>query len=295
EAQTKNISIFGVNDPDYPERLKHIPDAPLFVYWQGKISGDYERSVAIVGTRQATEYGKLATEKIINELADYKPVIVSGFAYGIDIIAHKAALSEGLKTIGVLGGGLGKVYPALHKKYVEPILDNGALVSEYAYNVDPEQKHFPARNRIVAGMVDAVIVVEAAIGGGALITAELANSYNTDVFAVPGNLSSKYSEGCNELIRKNVAGIYTGVKGFAEMLNWNTDCFNFVKPPEIKINDLPTEQAQIYQLLKEQGDLHIDVLSWKSQVNMNTLAAMLLNMEISGWVKPLPGKKFKAV
>ncbi len=293
DAEKRGIKILSINDLEFPIKLKEIPDAPLFIYWQGEISPVFQRSVAIVGTRQATEYGKTVTENIISELIAYKPVIVSGFAYGIDIVAHKAALAQGLPTIAVLGGGLGKVYPAQHKKYVEQVMATGAMVSEYSYNTEPSPMHFPARNRIVAGMVDAVIVVEAAESGGALITAEIANSYDRDVFAVPGNIGNKYSEGCNKLIASNVAAIFSSVKEMAKVLNWDLDGNAPSAKPKIDLSSLNQIQLNLYNSLAEKGGLDIDTLSWQLQMNMNQLAAMLLDMEIQGFVKPMPGKKFK--
>lgn len=295
EASRLGIQIIAIHDPQFPAKLKEIPDAPLFLYWHGELNPTFGKAIAVVGTRQATEYGRSVTEKLIADLAVYQPVIVSGFAYGIDIVAHKAALANGLATVAVLGGGLGKVYPAQHKKYMPEVMRNGAMVSEYAFNTEPSPMHFPARNRIVAGMVDAVIVVEAAESGGALITAELASSYDRDVFAVPGNLGSKYSEGCNKLIANNSAQIFTNVDELVETLNWNKEGKVPSTKSKVDLTILTSTQLNLYKLLSEKGETHIDTLSWQAQMNMNQLASQLLDMEIKGFVKPLPGKKFKVV
>ena len=293
EAQKIGIEIIAINNPRFPSKLKEIPDAPLFLYWHGELNPNFDRAIAIVGTRQATEYGRSITEKIISELVVYKPIIISGFAYGIDIVAHKAALANGLPTVAVLGGGLGKIYPAQHKKYIDDVIKNGAMVSEYSYKTEPSPMHFPARNRIVAGMVDAVIVIEAAESGGALITAEIASSYDRDVFAVPGNIGSKYSEGCNKLIANNTAQIFSNVNDLASALNWISDGTVCATKPKLDLSELSVSQIELFKILEEKGDMHIDTLSWQAQMNMNQIASLLLDMEIKGLVKPLPGKKFK--
>lgn len=285
--------LVTITDPDYPKLLREIPDAPVFLYWQGNTAPNFDRAVAIVGTRQATEYGKEVTETIVSQLSVYKPLIVSGFAYGIDIVAHKAALRCGLETVAVLGSGLGNIYPSQHKKYVRDLCLQGALVTEYQHSAKPDARHFPARNRIVAGMVSAVIVVEAAEKGGALITAELANSYHREVFAVPGSLGNKFSEGCNKLIRNNLASIFTSVEDLVENLGWEREGAVISKNTLLDTSLMSNDQVQVCTLLNEHGEMHIDTLSWKSQLSMNQLAGILLEMELNGWVKPLPGKKFK--
>lgn len=227
ESEKKHFQILTPLHPDFPERFKMQEDSPVVLFAQGKSKLNFERSVGIVGTRSATAYGKSATRKIIEDLVIYQPAIISGLAYGIAIEAHRAALAVGLPTIAVLGSPIGHVYPAVHKKTAVAMMETGALISEYAPGSPMVPGNFPARNRIIASLSDALIVVEAAEKGGALITAEIAYSYDKDVFAVPGNLQSRYSEGCNMLIKKMKATIYTGPNDIAEALFWS-------KPGEAK-------------------------------------------------------------
>jgi DNA processing protein len=292
ECEQKQVQLLTQYDTDYPTNLKEAPDSPLFVFWQGNANPLFQKSVAIIGTRQCTQYGREITEKLVEDLIPYRPVVVSGFAHGIDIVAHKAAMAKGLCTIAVLGGGVDKIYPAEHAKYVPQMIENGAMVSEFPFGMAPVPGNFPARNRIVAGMVDAVIVMESAMKGGSLITAEIANSYNRDVFAVPGNIGNKYSEGCHMLIREHKAAIFTDVKSMALALNWEGE---FQPKPKLKIDtsQFSAPQALVFQLLADVGEMNIDDIAWKAKINMNQLASILLEMELQGWIKPLPGKKFK--
>lgn len=293
EVEEQGATLIFYYEEEYPSLLKHIVDAPLYIYWKGKTKSNFTRSIAIVGTRQCTEYGKRMTEEIVEELIPYKPTIVSGFAYGIDIVAHKAAIKHNLPTIAVLGSGFNKIYPSQHKRYVPDLIKNGALVSEYELNADPDAPHFPARNRIVAGMTEAVIVVEAAKEGGALITAELANGYDREVYAVPGNIGNRYSEGCNQLIFQNKAAIYTHIKNIAQDLGWDVPTpSKKMKFREVGSLDLSESEHKIYHLLRDSGELQIDPLAWKSQLHINELASVLLTMELRGLVKVLPGKKY---
>lgn len=291
EASDFDTRLIFYNEQEYPPLLKELVDSPFYLFWKGSASPNMHRPIAIVGTRQCTEYGKRITEQLIADLVPYQPTIVSGLAYGIDIIAHKAAVHHGLPTVAVLGSGLKRVYPSQHQKYVDDILKNGALVSEYELLEDPEAAHFPARNRIVAGMCQAVIVVEAAKEGGALITAEIANSYSRDIYAIPGNIGNKYSEGCNYLISQNKAAIFSNVKELAISLGWEAESPKATTLPK-DLTQLSEKEKGIYSLLKDTGEMQIDPLAWKSQLTVNELASVLLNMELKGFVKVLPGKKY---
>ena len=292
EAAKQNTQLLFFFDDTYPSLLKEIPDAPVFIYWKGQAIPSFQRSLSIVGTRQCTEYGRKATEELVEGLSPYRPVIISGFAYGIDIVAHKAALKNNLPTIAVLGGGLHKVYPASHQRFVPEILQSGAMVTEYDFETSPEAAYFPARNRIVAGMSEAVIVMEAAKTGGALITAELANSYNREVFALPGNVGNKYSEGCNTLIAENKASIYLNPQELATSLGWELGVPERKKRLFEEPLDLSENEKKVYLLLKDTKEMQIDTLAWKSQLNVNELASVLLGLELKGTVKGLPGKKY---
>ncbi|MEX2512376.1 MAG: DNA-processing protein DprA [Cyclobacteriaceae bacterium] len=292
-AIKNHIQIHCFLDNTYPLRLKSIPDSPTVIFTKGNIDLNPPRSLGIVGTRNATRYGKNITQKIVEELAPFAPTIISGLAYGIDIEAHRAALGHQLPTIGVLGSDLNTIYPAAHSHSAFQMMENGGLLSEYQLNTPFNPSNFPQRNRIIAGMSDALIVVEAAHKGGALITAEIAYSYNREVFAVPGNLQSKHSEGCNNLIRLMKAGIYMGAREIIEALSWGNE--NNSKNPTIPLPDLdqldPGEK-KIMQIITEKMEIEIDRLSWEMGMPISELAVKLLNLEFLGLVKSLPGKKY---
>lgn len=279
--------------PDFPKRFKHQEDSPVLIFTQGKSNLNFERSVGIVGTRSATAYGKTATKKIIEDLAIYQPTIISGLAYGIDIEAHRNALHAGLPTIAVLGSPIGKIYPAIHKNTALSIMETGALISEYAPESAMVPGNFPARNRIIASLSDALIVVEAAEKGGALITAEIAFSYNKDVFAVPGNLQAPYSEGCNLLIKRMKANIYTGPNDIAEALFWSKPGEVKLKKPSLNLANRDQEEVSILTLLQAHNDMEIDELSHKTQIPLGILSSKLLGLEFEGVVSSLPGKKYR--
>ncbi|MFY0608371.1 MAG: DNA-processing protein DprA [Cyclobacteriaceae bacterium] len=290
-----DIAIHHFTDASYPRLLKQAIDAPSLIYSKGDIS-NINRPVGVVGTRQATEYGKSMTEAFVRGSKPLNVTIISGLAYGIDITAHREALNERVRTIGVLAGGLDKIYPSVHKKYAEEMLETGGLISENPPGTKPEAHYFPARNRIIAGMSEAILVIEAAKKGGALITAQIADSYDKVVFAVPGDLVHKYSEGCNFLIRNQKALIYTGVSDLKYHLNWDSENNTSSKKPDRDFSTLPEDDQTILQTLTKHKDgLAIDELSWRTQITINQLAGKLLNLEFTGYVKSLPGKRYKIV
>lgn len=292
-CEKKGYRILTSTDPDFPTRLKSQEDSPVVIFTQGRGDLNFERSVGIVGTRSATPYGKSITRKIVEDLLPFQPVIISGLAYGIDIEAHRAALQVGLPTIAVMGSPISQVYPAAHKKTAEQLQENGILMSEYAPGSTMVPGNFPARNRIIAGLSDALIVVEAAEKGGALITAEIAYSYNKEVFAVPGNLQSPFSEGCNQLIKKMKASIYTGPGDIAEALFWNKPGEEKVSKPILDLSHREEEEILILKLLLEKGESEIDQISHLTEIPLGMLSSKLLSLEFEGIVKSLPGKKFK--
>ncbi|SFT44232.1 DNA processing protein [Algoriphagus locisalis] len=292
-CQKKNFQILTSLHPDFPKRFKMQEDSPVVIFAQGKTDLNFERSVGIVGTRSATSYGKSATRKIIEDLAIYQPAIISGLAYGIDIEAHRAALAVGLPTIAVMGSPIGRIYPAVHRKTAELILETGAVISEYAPESTMVPGNFPARNRIIASLSDALIVVEAAEKGGALITAEIAYSYDKDVFAVPGNLQSQYSEGCNLLIKKMKANIYTGPNDVAEALFWSKPGEVKTVKPKLDFTNREEDDITILKLLLEKGEMEIDTLSLSTDIPLGLLSSKLLSLEFEGIVKSLPGKKYR--
>lgn len=293
QCQRKGYQVHIYTSLDFPHRLKAQEDGPVILFTQGKLNLNFERGIGIVGTRNATAYGKTITRKIIEDLLPYQPVIISGLAYGIDIEAHRAALQVGLPTIAVMGSPVNQIYPAAHKKTAEQLQETGILMSEYAPGSVMVPGNFPARNRIIAGLSDALIVVEAAEKGGALITAEIAYSYDKEVFAVPGNLQSTYSEGCNQLIKKMKASIYTSPADIAEALFWGKPGEENVTKPTLDLIGRDEDEKAILLHLQENGEAQIDQLSYDTDISLGILSSKLLSLEFEGIVKSLPGKKFK--
>lgn len=292
-SQKHNVSIISFLDDDYPQRLKHCEDAPVILYKKGNGSINPARAISIVGTRNATREGKEFTEKLVEDLANSGATIVSGLAYGIDISAHKASLKHNIPTIGCLAHGLDRMYPKIHEKTAKEMLENGALITDFPVGTKPDRENFPKRNRIVAGMADATIVVEAAAKGGALITAELANGYNRDVFAVPGRVSDQYSEGCNNLIKYLKAAMITSGKDVLRSMVWDEVAGEKKAQPQQKLLiDLTEEQEKVVAVLRQQNHT-IDRLSVLSEMPMSKVATVLLELEFEGVVSTLPGKVYK--
>ncbi|MDN3203439.1 DNA-processing protein DprA [Algoriphagus sediminis] len=293
QAEKGAFTITTYLDEAFPQRLKLQEDGPVLLFSKGKSNLNFPRTIGIVGTRSATSYGKEATKKMIQDLSPYGATIISGLAYGIDIQAHRSAMENGLPTIAVLGSPINKIYPSIHEKVAEELQLNGALISEYPPGSTMVPGNFPARNRIIAGMSDALIVVEAAKKGGALITAEIAYSYDKPVFAVPGNLQSKYSEGCNHLIQKMKASIYTGPRDIAQALFWEEPGKKQRIKPSLDFSNRDPEEQKILKFLQENKEMDIDQLSYQTEIGLGVLASILLTLEFEGIVKSLPGKKYK--
>jgi|SRR6476661_173691 len=298
KAEKEGVQLLFYTSKKFPSRLKLIPDAPALLYYQGSADLNAPKTVALVGTRQATDYGREQTERIVKGLLPHRPVVISGLAYGIDIAAHRAALQEGLETIGVMATGLDVIYPAVHRKTAEKMCKQGGLLSEFPFGTPPDRYNFPARNRIIAGLADGTVVVEAAAKGGALITAELALSYDRDVLAVPGNLGSPASEGCNALIKTNKAALYAEPRDLEELLNWDAALHQsgkFKPAPSYSADDFSAEEYALITVLAAAKDVHMDELAWKAQLPIHAVASLLLGLEFRSVVKALPGKKFVLV
>lgn len=286
--------VLHYTNKEYPQRLKQVPDAPSLLYVKGNGDLNPARSIAVVGTRKATEYGKEITDKIVKDLLELNVSIISGLAYGIDIQAQRACLKNGIPTFAVLAGGLDRIYPSVHKKYAEEMQETGGIITESIPGTKPDPHLFPARNRIIAGMTDATIVVEAAEKGGALITANIADSYDRTVFAVPGDVGHTHSMGTNKLIAMQKALIYTGIADIMYHLNWEVGEAAAKEP--LPLPELSEEETLIYQLLQEhKNSLEIDLISIKSQISINQVASILLTLEFKNLVKSLPGKKYRLV
>jgi DNA processing protein len=292
----KDIEIHYYKEPSFPARLLNINDAPILLYAKGKAELNPTRTIGIVGTRKATKYGLQVTEDIVSQIKAHDATIISGLAYGIDIRAHESSLQYNIPTIGALANGLDKVYPTGNRNVAAKMLEAGGLVSEYPIGTEADPRLFPARNRIIAGLSDALIVVEAAKKGGALISANIAHSYDIPVFAVPGEIGKTYSEGCNYLIRNFKASIFTSFQDVVEALNWDMQAVAKTQSPELKYRDLQGDEKKIVDVLLKNGQqMHIDQLSWQTQLSMSQVASFLLQMEFAGYIKPLPGKEFRLV
>ena len=282
-------------DKQYPERLKHCEDAPVMLFQKGECDLNQPKILSIVGTRNATAYGKDFCDEFIKALQQNHPesVVVSGLAYGIDVAAHKAALRNKLETVAVLAHGFKTMYPATHRTIAKKIIKQGALITEFLSTDTPEKNNFVKRNRIIAGLSDATIVVESGPKGGALITADIANSYNRDVFAVPGRATDKWSKGCNQLIISNKAALIQSVSDLEYMLGWEV---RKNKPLHIQKDlfaGLNEDEKLILDPLKENGELTIDQISLKVQAPVSKVSSVLLGLEFKGIVKSLPGRVYK--
>ena len=290
---SENITICSYLDLTYPERLKNCDDAPLLFFHKGTCNFNHQKIIAIVGTRNATEYGKNCCSEIISELATHNPIIVSGLAFGIDVCAHKTALHNNLQTIAVVGAPLQKIHPSSHMKIAQNITKQGCVLSEYHYNTKYENSLFIRRNRIIAGLSDACVVIESKTKGGALFTADFAQQYNRDVFAVPGNINAPYSSGCNALIKNHKAALIESADDIIKNLNW--DITDIEKSPIQKqlFVELNPDEECILKILNQHTDISIDSLASESALSMNKTSSILLSLEFKGLVRCLPGKRFK--
>jgi DNA processing protein len=286
-----NIRIVFFEDEDFPNRLKHCPDAPLVLYFKGETNFNNPYCIAVVGTRKATDYGKQFCKEFIQDIKVLNPLIVSGLAAGIDTCAHKESLAAGLETVGVLGHGLDMMYPAGNRKLAEQMTQQGGLLTDFRSGTIPDKDNFPSRNRIVAGMCDCVVVVEAAESGGALITADIANSYSRDVFALPGRFGDPYSKGCNNLIKRNKAALIDSASDLVKYMSWDVTIKEKSVQRQLFV-DLSADEQIIYDRLSEQP-LHIDDLCFSAGITGSKGAALLLELEFKGLVKSLPGKLYK--
>ncbi len=281
-------------EASYPRRLKHCADAPIILYQKGNLNLNPNKSVSIVGTRSVTDYGRSFFDDFMPELKAYQPQVISGLAYGVDAIAHREALNHQLKTIAVVAHGLDSVYPALHRGLAKDILEQGgAIVTEFLSQSKPDRENFPKRNRIIAGMSDAVIVVEAARKGGALITADLAFQYNRDVFAVPGRFRDTYSEGCNLLIKSNRANLLESTKDLEYIMRWQQQ--EQVQQAQLPLFDEMSveEQNLISMLGTDSKPKEIEWLANKMELPMSKLLVQLMNLELKGILISMPGKRYR--
>jgi DNA processing protein len=292
--EKNDIQTLFYTDAAYPKRLKNCSDSPALLYYKGTADLNQPRIVSVVGTRNATDYGKQLCRDLIEDLKAYDVIVVSGLAYGIDVAAHKESLRMEIPTIGVFAHGLDRIYPAQNRPTADKMLSNGGWLTDFPSGTIPDRENFPKRNRIVAGMADCTIVVEASIKGGALITAEIANSYNRDVFAFPGRISDEFSTGCNFLIRNNKAALLTSGADLGYVLGWEKTHGDIKKQSQLTMPiDLSTNERLIFETIQQNaGQLGIDDLAIKTNLPLSQLAMNLLNLEMQGFVHSLPGKTY---
>lgn len=281
-------------EENYPFRLKHCLDGPVLLFSKGNIRLENKKIISVVGTRQVSNYGQDFCLNLIADLAPIDPVIVSGLAYGVDIVAHQAAIEHQLQTIAVVAHGLNQIYPKSHKKYVHRVEENGGLMTEFWSSSSPDKENFVRRNRIIAGISEATIVIESAEKGGSIITANFANEYNRDVFAVPGRVDDKYSRGCNMLIKTQKANLLTGVCDLVYHLNWDIETKTKSVQKQLFV-DMNQEEQKIYDYLVKGGKQLLDCIALECDFPIFKISGILLNMELKGLIRPLPGKLFEAI
>jgi DNA processing protein len=291
--EKNDITPLFLTDKHYPRRLLNCCDPPTLLFFKGNADLNASRMLSIIGTRNNTEYGKQMTERLVRDLAEHRVSIVSGLAFGIDIIAHKASVKHNAPTIAVLAHGLDQVYPPDHAHITRDILrNNGGLLTEFRNGIQPDKHNFPSRNRIVAGMTDATIVIETKIKGGSMITAELANGYNKDVFTVPGRVTDTKSEGCNHLVHQNKAILLTNATQIIEIMGWEEKRKTKLQQRELFI-ELTPDEKRIVEILQQKESVFIDDLNLTSGLSSSAVAAAILNLELQNVIVSLPGKLYR--
>lgn len=296
-VKDNNIEALFFTNEKYPQRLKFCSDSPVLLYYKGNADLNAEKIVAVVGTRQPTEYGRLQTEKLIDDLKGSGVLVVSGLAYGIDVLAHRKALENNLDTVGVVAHGLDRMYPQTHESVAKKMMKQGGILTDFRSGTNPDAVNFPKRNRIVAGMCDALVVMESKRDGGSLITATIANSYNKDVFAYPGRTNDPMSEGCNGFIKSNKAALMENAADLFYIMGWENETKIRKKetaqiPLLLNLNE---EEQKIVDAFKSKTSLHMDEISYASGFPISKVAALLLQLEFSNVIRSLPGKMYSLV
>jgi len=289
-----DINTWYFKDKEYPKRLNQCQDAPILLFHKGNFDLVNKPLISIVGTRKITAHGIDICQKLIEDLAPLNPVIISGFAFGTDITAHKAAIEQNLQNIAILGHGLDKIYPAIHSRYVPKLEKNGGFITDFTSEAKFDRKNFVKRNRIIAGMTEATVVIESAEKGGSLITADLANQYNREVFAVPGRPEDRYSIGCNNLIKKNQAHLITSAADIVYLLNWDIEKKKAGIQQSLFV-DLDENEKKVIEVLAQDGKKELDDLVIETEIPGHQLASILLNLELKGKIRPLPGKQYETI
>lgn len=282
------------SDEDYPQRLKYCNDSPVLLYYKGNANLNTEKIVAVVGTRMPDEYGKDLTKQFIADLKGSDVMVVSGLAYGIDVHAHKYALDNGLETVGVVAHGLDRVYPGAHANIAKKMLKQGGMLTDFMSGTNPDAVNFPKRNRIVAGICDALVVVQSKREGGSLITATIANSYNKDVFAFPGRAGDELSEGCNGLIKRNKGALIESAADLLDAMNWITEPEKPKRKKQLPLLiSLSDEEQKIAKAFAQKKQLHLDEICYASDMSVSVVSTILLQLEFSNLIKSKPGKVYE--
>lgn len=289
-----SIKHWYYQDNDYPQRLKHCIDGPILLFHSGEINLEQQHIISVVGTRNITNHGKRLCEEIIDELSVLNPIIVSGFAYGTDITAHKAAIRNNLQTIGCLAHGLNQIYPKVHKKYMRDVEANGGFVTEFWSSSNPDRENFIKRNRVIAGLSEATLVIESSEKGGSLVTADIANSYNREVFALPGRSDDSFSVGTNNLIKLQRAQLVTSAADIAYMLNWDVKQSKKPIQPQLFVDLNPLEE-KVIAYLKGKDRAGLDEIAKNCGLPIYQISSTLLNLELKGLTRPHPGKQFELI
>jgi len=287
------ISPLFFTDENYPQRLKYCNDSPVLLYYKGNANLNAEKVVSIVGTRTPDDYGKSLTEQFVSELKDTGVLVVSGLAYGIDVMAHRTSLDQGLQTVGVVAHGLDRVYPGGHAAIAKKMIKQGGLLTDFKSGTNPDAVNFPKRNRIVAGICDALVVIQSKKEGGSLITATIANSYNKDVFAFPGRAGEELSEGCNGLIKRNKAAMIESAADLLDAMNWKPQGLKKVKKQLPLLIALSSEEQELVSILRDNKLLHLDEICYVSGKAVSDVSTLLLQLEFQGLVKSKPGKVYE--
>lgn len=292
-AKHKIKALFFTHN-DYPTRLRYCSDSPIMLYYKGNADLNCERIIGVVGTRKPSDYGKTITRNLINDLSDSGALIISGLAYGVDVLAHKTALENNLQTVGVIGHGLDRIYPQEHDKIAKRMIHQGGLLTDFMSGTNPDAVNFPKRNRIVAGLCDALVVVESKRTGGSLITATIANSYNKDVFAFPGQANFSLAEGCNGLIKRNRAALIENAEDLLYAMQWQENDKPQKSSKQIPLLlNLSEEEKMIIHLFSEKKTIHVDEICSAIQQPVSKVSALLLQLEFSNLIKSKPGKLYE--
>lgn len=292
--QKYKIKPLFFTDEDYPARLKYCSDSPVLMYYKGNANLNHERIISVVGTRKPSSYGKEKTEEFISEIKDTGILILSGLAYGVDVLAHKTALDNGLQTVGVVAHGLDRIYPQIHDKVAKRMIGQGGILTDFMSGTNPDAVNFPKRNRIVAGLCDALVVIESKRGGGSLITATIANSYNKDVFAFPGRAGEPLAEGCNGLIKQNRAVLIENAADLMYAMQWQEEekKKKVTKQIPLQIN-LTDEEKKVIDVFAKKPSLHVDEICQATEFTVSKTSALLLQLEFSYLIKSRPGKMYE--